>query len=265
MGNLTIDINGRCNEACEFCYQNLDGSVLPKEDILDLVKNQPSARTVEIGGGEPFLDPRIVDLTRSIRGMGRNVHISTNATLIPRGFFDLEESVKEGVQIQVSIHGSNPERYQKVHGRNLFGKVIDNTREIKQRFSTVMTSAIYQENLDDVPNLVALSEELDLPLRVNLVFSVGKGKNVQRLNPQQVDQLRGYLLGQRLIRGDKIDSPLIHLNNCYAVTKDYGLKREGSCPVDCGKVYVSPQGERTKCEFYDPPKLTQLTVGGQNE
>ncbi len=257
MANLTIDINGVCNEACKFCYQDLDGSVLPERDILNLVKNQPDKRTIEIGGGEPFLDPRIVGLTKSIRKMGRSVHISTNATLVPRGFLDLEDSVREGVQVQVSIHGSNPERYYRVHGRDLFDKVVDNAKKIKQRFSTLMTSAIYQENFDDVPNLVALSEELGLPLRVNLVFPVGKGKHVQRLSPGQVDSLRGYLLGQRLSKGDKIDSPLIHSNNCYAIANAYGVPREGLCPLDCGKVYVSPRGSVRGCEFHNLPTQTK--------
>lgn len=265
MSNLTIDINGYCNEDCRFCYQNLDGSSLSDEEIFRIVDENPDIKTVEIGGGEPFLDMRIIKLTKDLRVKGRNVHISTNATLIPEGFLDLEDSVKKGVQVQVSIHGSNPDIYYKIHERNLFDKVVDNTRKIKPLFNTIMTSAIYQENFDDVPNLVKLASELDLPLRINLVFPIGKGKDVQRLNSQQIDQLRGYLLSQTLSKSNKIDSPLIHQNNCYALVQAYGIEREGVCPFDCGKVYVSPQGERKSCEFYDPFKLVNLTVGGKNE
>ena len=46
MSNLTIDINGYCNEACKFCYQNLDGSTLSEDEILKLVDENPKARTV---------------------------------------------------------------------------------------------------------------------------------------------------------------------------------------------------------------------------
>ena len=243
MSNLTIDINGYCNEACKFCYQNLDGSTLSEDEILKLVDENPKARTVEIGGGEPFLDPRIVDLIRFIREKGRGVHIATNATRIPEGFLDLEDSVRGEVQIQVSIHGSNPEMYQRVHGKNLFDKVIGNTKRIKSKFDTIMTSAVYQENFNDVTNLVRLAEELDIPLRVNLVFPVGKGASVQRL------------------KGRKIDSPLIHQNNCYAISEAYGIERKGICPFDCGKVYVSPSGEKSSCEFYNPSKSEQLNAG----
>src|SRR3989338_2466197 len=100
MAYLTVDINGFCNERCRFCYAKLNGSILPEKEIMKLVDNS-DADVVEIGGGEPFLDKRIVRIIREIRERKR-VHISTNATLIPAGLLDLEQKVKEGTQIQTS-------------------------------------------------------------------------------------------------------------------------------------------------------------------
>ena len=261
MAYLTVDINGFCNERCRFCYAKLNGSILPEKEIMKLVDNS-DADVVEIGGGEPFLDKRIVRIIREIRERKR-VHISTNATLIPAGLLDLEQKVKEGTQIQTSLHASNPTLYEHITRKDLFEEVIKNIGILKPHFSMLITSAIYQDNFNDVPNLLDLAEELKLPIRVNLVFSVGEGKNVDLLNSRQVNQLRGYLLQQRIIRGDKIDSPLIHANNCYALTDAYGIKREGVCPLDCGKVYISPNGEKSGCEFYNSSKPVRLTVGGR--
>ncbi len=262
MRNLTIDVNGTCNERCRFCYQNLDGSSLPEEKIMRLVDGS-DADVIEIGGGEPFLDKRIVGIIKEVRDRGKRVHVSTNATLIPEGLLGLEQRAKEGIQLQASIHASNPTLYEQITGRNLFDNVIRNVGVLRPHFSMLMTSAIYQDNLNDVPNLVDLAKELELPLRVNLVFPTGNGRNVNLLTPQQVNQLRGYLLQQRVIEGDKVDSPLIHTNNCYALEEAYGVEREGVCPFDCGKVYVSPRGEKSGCEFYNPSKLVQVTVGGR--
>ena len=262
MRNLTIDINGICNEKCKFCYQDLDGSILSEKEIMGLV-NDSDADVIEIGGGEPFLDKRIVSIIANIRNKGKRVHVSTNATLIPKGLLDLEARAKEGTQLQASIHGSNPALYERITGKNLLDRAVKNIGTLKPHFSMLMTSAIYQDNFNDVPNLVNLAEQLQLPLRVNLVFPVGNGRNVNLLTPKQVNQLRGYLLQQRVIKGDKIDSPLIHTNNCYALGDAYGVEKEGVCPFDCGKVYVSPRGEKSGCEFYNPSKLVQLSVGGK--
>jgi MoaA/NifB/PqqE/SkfB family radical SAM enzyme len=262
MANLTIDINGICNESCKFCYQNLDGCFLPEQTIFEAINKNPDLKTVEIGGGEPFLDFRIIKLIKAICEK-KKVHISTNASLIPQGLLDLEESVRQETQIQVSIHGSNSELYQKIHGQDLFEKVVNNTKKIKPRFNTLITSAIYQENFDDVPNLVKLAQTLELPLRVNLVFPIGKGRCIQRLNKQQIEQLRGYLLGQHLSKKGMIDSPLIHTNNCPALEKAYDIEKQGQCPLDYGKVYISPKGEVKGCEFF-PDKLVNAKTGAKD-
>jgi MoaA/NifB/PqqE/SkfB family radical SAM enzyme len=251
MSKLTLDILGDCNLDCGFCYQDLGDVVLSEEDIFEAIDDNPHAGTIEIGGGEPFLDSRIVSLTKKIRERGRKVHISTNATIIPEGFLEMDESVREGVGVQVSLHAPNPQVYELVHGKNLFYDVLKNIHKLKPAFRTSITSAVYQDNVDFVPALINLAGKLDLPIRFNLVFPIGRGNNVRMLNPRQVDMFRGYLLGQKVLKGDKVDSPLIHGNNCYALEGLYGVPRVGPCPVDAGKIYISPDGKKRSCEFYD--------------
>lgn len=256
---LTLDINSYCNLRCEFCYQELDGSKLGEEEIFRAI-DEDGVSLVEIGGGEPFLDKRVVDIIDSIRRRGKEVHVSTNGTVIPPAFLDLESRAGE-IGVQVSLHASNPRLYEQVTGRDFFGKVIKNVQLLRQHFPVNLSSTVYQTNFEDVPNLVELAEDLSLPLRVNLVFPVGKGKNVSLLDRRQVDQLKGYLLGERVRRREAIDSPLIHENNCYALAEAYGVERKGICPLDCGKVYVSPNGKVGRCEFYSEAS----SGGGKNE
>ena len=246
---LTIDINGYCNLGCEFCYQNLDGSELSEEEILKILDKNPNFADIEIGGGEPFLHKNIINIIKNIREKGKKLHISTNATRIPEGFLELEDRLRQGSQVQVSLHASNPELYKEITKRDLFNAVIDNIKKIKPRYSTLISSAIYQANFDDVPNIVDLSSELELPLRVSLVFPVGNGKNVDLLTPKQIDDLKSYLLLKKVEKGEMIDSPIVHENNCIALQSFYGIEKQGICPADSGKLYVSPVGEEYNCEF----------------
>lgn len=249
MSDLTIDINGFCNESCSFCYQDLDGSSLPEDEIFRLVDSSNSD-SVSIGGGEPFIDPRILSIINGIRSRDKLVHIATNGSVIPNGLLDLEEKVRDGVQIQVSLHASNPVLYEKITGKPFFDTVLRNISSLKEGFSVSMTSSIYNDNFDDVSGIISLAKGLLIPLRVNLVFPVGKGRSVKPLDSRQLSQLRGYLLQQRVLNGDLIDSPLIHSNNCYALRDAYGISRTGICPLDRGKVYASPNGKVVGCEFY---------------
>lgn len=261
---LTIDINGSCNQNCEFCYQNLDGSILPESEILRIVDESSSTETVELGGGEPFADSRIVGLIKSIRGRGRNVHVSTDGVVIPDGLLALEKRIRDGTQIQVSLNASNAELNSAITGRNYFDRVIGNILVLRDSFPTVVSTVVYGRNIHDVPNIVGLTKSLDIPLRINLAFPVGKGKDVKLLNEREVDQLRGYLLAQKA-QGVKVDSPLIHKNNCGALEIAYGIKKCGDCPLQCGKRYVSPSGENGRCEFYDKLAVaTSAAEGGEN-
>ena len=254
---LNININAFCNEECEFCSQTLDRSILPEEDILRLVDASPDAQSIQISGGEPFMDKRLVLLLVTLRERGRNVHVVTNATVLPKGLLDLEERIRRGIQIQASLHASTRELYHKITGRDKFSRVLTNIRRLKPAYTTLISTVAYQANREDIPHIVDLAiDKLHVPIRINLVFPIGKGKDVERLTFAQVDRLRGYLLAQHLQRPGMVESPLIHPNICAAITSAYSIPKVGSCPVDCAaKTYVSPRGEISSCEF--------LQIGGQ--
>ncbi len=260
MSNLTIDINNNCNLECNFCYQEEGNFILTEENIFKAIDESPDVNLIEIGGGEPFLDSRIINIIKEIRERNKDVHISTNGTSIPKKFLNLEDNVKRGIQIQVSLHASNSKLYEQVTGKNFFNKVIENIELLKNYFPVNISSTIYQNNLEDVPRIVNLSKRLELPLRVNLAFPVGNGENINRLDHKQIDQLRGYLFKENILSMGNINSPLVHENNCLALEQFYEIKKTGECPSDSGKIYIAPNGKKSGCEFYRKNKSLVETI-----
>lgn len=243
MNILTVSINAECNLACEFCYQELDGSKLSVDDVLSHVKEN---QRVQIDGGEPMLYQDISGLVKTI-AKTNPVHISTNAVYIPKDFLDLDGHVRNNTEVQVSLHASNPKLFKDITKHDKFGQVMDNIEKLSDSYVTGLSCAVYGKNLDDIPNIVKLSKSLDLPLRVNLVFPINN--DVTILDMKQIDQLKGYLLSQK-VSGARIDSPLLHDNSCNAIAKHYCIEKRGSCPVDCmSKTYVSSKGSIRSCEF----------------
>jgi molybdenum cofactor biosynthesis enzyme MoaA len=245
MSILTVSINAYCNLACEFCYQKLDGSQLSVVGVLALSHVKPG-QNVQIDGGEPMLYPKIVPLVDRL-SKDNHVHISTNGTYIPEGFLSLDDAVRKNVELQVSLHASNSRLYAAITGHDLFDTVMNNIDSFRNRYATGLSCAVYDKNFDDIPEIIDLSRKNGLPLRVNLVFPINN--TVKLLEPRQVDQLKSYLLSRK-ISGDNIDSPLLHDNNCHAISKYYGMDKKGVCPVDCNsKIYINPRGEIRSCEF----------------
>lgn len=250
MSRITIDINATCNLSCAFCYQRMDGSELGLARILDIADSEPAARLIQIGGGEPFLHEQLADILIGMYERGRKVHVSTNMTYVPASLRTLDKKVRDNTQVQISLHAADPSSYAAITGYDHFDEAIDNTHSMMQLYATNISSSIYASNLDQVPGLISMASGLGIPIRIGLVFPIGKGQDVSLLDAAQVDHLRGYLLAQRLQKGDIIDSPLIHSSNCFALEKHYGMKKTSACPVECGqKKYFAPDGTTKDCEF----------------
>jgi MoaA/NifB/PqqE/SkfB family radical SAM enzyme len=252
MTNLTVDINGECNMDCEFCYQNLDGSKLSVNEVMAHA-GESRFTTIEIGGGEPLLHKGIFEMLQKVAKSGKKSHVSTNATFIPKRILDLEKSVRNATIIQVSLHAGNARLYYEITGRNMFGRVIENTRRYKDFYRTLMTAVIYRKNVDNVPEIVQVAGHLGVHLRLNLVMPVGKGKFVDPIDQGQLQGLRTYLFSEKM-GGRDISSPLLQFNNCIAIENAYGIKKRGVCPFDIGKRYVNPKGEVSNCEFVEARK-----------
>lgn len=251
MNTLTIDINGTCNLACNFCYQDLDGSELTKEQILEIVSRNSKFKTLELGGGEPFLHQELADIVKIVVNDNRKVHISTNATFLPEAIIDLEEKIRNNVTMQVSLHAADREMYQMITSNDLFSRVVANARALKQLYGTVLNAVIYQSNLHQVRDILALGYALAIPTRVIPVMPVGKGQDVALLTPQQIDSLKGILLVEKITHPGMVESPLLHENNCLALSQAYGLEKNGLCPLEAGmKQYHDPRGRSLGCEFY---------------
>ena len=245
-----MDINGICNIGCEFCYQDLDGSKLTKEEVLVIVKTKPDFGVVEIGGGEPMLHPELTDIVQGIVKEGRRAHISTNATVIQQRFLELDSDTKKSVGIQVSLHAADKTRYQEITGKDCFDAVVRNAQILRDNYNTGFNVVVYQRNLDQIGAILQIGYSLSMPVRVNLVFPVRKGNDVDRLKSEQINALRGLLLVEKIGHPGMVESPLLHEINCPALMQAYGLQGSEACPLSVGrKEYYDPKGQTNGCEF----------------
>lgn len=261
MVKLTIDITSKCNLSCEFCYNSEGESSLTLEDMAEIESKYPSAHLFEIGGGEPLLHKDIIPITEYLAEKGKTVNIVTNGTVLNKDFLKLAEKYASQLEIEVSLHASNPQLFKEITGKNMFDKVIENIYEYKKHFTTIITTAVYEKNFDDVKNILLLRRKLDVPIRVSLIFPSGKGKNVRLISQDKIKKLTDILMAEKIFSGNDIMPTLMYAdsscssfksNNCEALTKYYGFKKEGKCPAEAGeKVYISPAKCYKTCEFLE--------------
>lgn len=103
LANLNIEITNRCTAKCKYCYL---GHIEAADDIptslLHSVLNQARAmgmRHVTFTGGEPTLDPRLIDITSEMIQSGVTVNILTNGDLLTKELIAKFESIREQTRL----------------------------------------------------------------------------------------------------------------------------------------------------------------------
>lgn len=104
----TVRINFRCNQACDFCFVSTHLPTASEQRVRDtIVAAARDGAVVTLSGGEPTLNPNLLDYVRLARGEGATeVTVQTNATRI-------DERLAAGLRdagadlLFVSLHGSN--------------------------------------------------------------------------------------------------------------------------------------------------------------
>ncbi len=135
---LWFNTGTRCNLSCENCYIESN----PKNDrlafitagdvepYLDEIKHQ-SLKTQEIGltGGEPLLNPHIVEILDLCLERGYRTLLLTNAFRIERykaDFKRLAESYKDQFVVRVSLDHYTPEIHEEERGKGTFAPALKN-------------------------------------------------------------------------------------------------------------------------------------------
>ncbi len=158
-----IRITAACNQTCLFCNNNEsapDAAATPAavHERLELLSGvgQERPNLVSFTGGEPTLDPNLLDYVRSASGMGLTVGLQTNAVML--GEEQLATRLWEaGVRhLLVSLHAAQPivsDRLTATKGdweRTLAGIHA----AVEAGFEVGTNTVVCTENLDQLEPLV---------------------------------------------------------------------------------------------------------------
>jgi len=117
---IHFSVTGRCDQACAGCFysarpgSDVEASDAPFSLFEKVVAEAGRARVFQmaLGGGEPLLHPRIVEMVRLAREHGIVPNITTNGNLLDH---EMALALKEaGVgQVQISLNGVTEEANRK--------------------------------------------------------------------------------------------------------------------------------------------------------
>lgn len=251
---IHLMMTNHCNHSCVYCEKNAKFSKekfsknltdFLTKDFVECILDEYVQTSIKpkfiLTGGEPLLNPHILDIVREIKKYGFEI------TIVTKGIADLkkfEELCKCGIDtFRFSLDSHIPEKENMIAGFNTFEE-ITNCINIAKNFNSqiIINTVLLRENYDDIEDITKYCLSLKAA-RVHFVVvrPQGRCQGELALTKQQMKECKEKTLLLRKIYKDKID---------IVFTCDYSNCTEDICR-NCSKKYevinVHEKGKITSC------------------
>jgi len=201
----TVRINFRCNQACGFCFVSTHLPSADGEAVRSAIAEGGRAGgVVALSGGEPTLNPELVDYVKLARRSGaQSVELQTNATRLEDAALTLALA-DAGVDVAfVSLHGSNAAISDAVtEAPGTFDKTVRGIDTLYASPIAVRLDFVFcQKNYRDFPDYVRMVADRWPRARLTVSFVAASTDVVPRtpeLVPRYSDVLPSMAEGVRL-------------------------------------------------------------------
>lgn len=172
-----------CNLTCENCYiesspKNDRLAYLTRDDIkpfLDEIKeNNYGTKLIGLTGGEPFLNPNIIEILKLILNYGHEVLVLTNANRVlkrhEQSLIQLKESFGEKLKIRVSLDHFTKEVHDQERGQGGFERTTEAMQWLYQNgfnLSIASRSLIEETSSQAIEGHTQLLQELKIDINLS--------------------------------------------------------------------------------------------------
>ncbi|ADB62723.1 Radical SAM domain protein (plasmid) [Haloterrigena turkmenica DSM 5511] len=248
---ITWEVTLGCNLHCDHC---LSGSgpghqqpdELSTEEAMAFIDelDEMDVFQVNIGGGEPFIRPDMLELLEELTDRDISTCVSTNGTQLDEETLDRIEAM-DPLFLQVSMDGLR-EANDAIRGEGVYDQIVETLERLESRdIGTTVNTVVTRQNVYDLPDVYDLAEDHGAGLRLNRFRPSGRGEDTWdrfRLEQEQIEYLHGWLEERPDVRtGDSF----FYLNALGEV-RNNTLKECGAGSMTC---LVDPVGDVYPCAF----------------
>lgn len=203
MVHVNLQILYTCNFRCQICdfwqapFQDIPPMSLDQVKVIAEKLKRLGPQMISIGGGEPLLHPRLVEITECLARNNFPMMICNGWYVTPENAKNL---FKAGMhEVSVSVDYACPEKHDRHRGKaGAFDRavaalktLVENRTSPEQRVH--MISVVMDDNLEDIESLIQLAKKIGVTYLLTL-YSNGRGKKESRMPMEGVGT---YLLKLR--------------------------------------------------------------------
>lgn len=242
---LYLDVTSLCNQRCLHCSVEAgeeSPGLLSLEEIFDVLHQ---ARTIGIGkvvfsGGEPLARKGIFEILEHCRGLGMEVTVLTNGSLINSAAVDFFKA--QVIHIKISLDGASEETHDYLRGKGAFSHLMK-VLKLLERLPDHLKSLHFTIHRKNIQELLVIPELLEKVKIRNLMIGTIKPSGRAALNRELIlpPQMTPYV--RQMIQKVKSDPRI-----CVQEFASKGWEGFG-CPAVCDKFGLSADGRATTCVF----------------
>ncbi|OIP31286.1 MAG: hypothetical protein AUK47_22745 [Deltaproteobacteria bacterium CG2_30_63_29] len=193
VGSLALEITGRCNRNCVYCYN--DWRARPRETpdelktatLLELVASVLRAtgvRRLTVTGGEPLARPDALDLLAGLVGLGLELSLVSDGGLIDEAMANALAALPVSL-VQVTLLAANRESHDALKGTPSFDATLRALAHLKR--ASVRTSVAFvctRRNAQHFRDVIELCFALGVKdLAFSRFCATGRGGREDELSP----------------------------------------------------------------------------------
>ncbi len=177
---VILELTLACNQKCMHCLADA-GKPCDKElttrDVLKFIDdlNEAQVKTIAFSGGEPLMRKDFIEIARYASGVGLNIIIATNGTLLDDKLV-LELKEMRINNIQISLDGINKKTYEQIRGvKGDYDKALKAIKLCKEHGLPVTTRMIImKQNIGEVDVMMEFANATGIPCIASLLNVEGR-------------------------------------------------------------------------------------------
>ena len=165
----------RCSSRCQYCnvwqdnrFQNVQELGLAEAKELISQCYRVGVRYIDFTGGEPTLNPNLVQLLQYAKSLGIKTEVTTNG--IPHAQGHLEEIAVCADKFNLSLDTLQRDTYHKVRGIDGLDKVLETMEKLQHIRPPKIMTVISQDNLAELDCMIRYAQQHHSEIYLNPVF-----------------------------------------------------------------------------------------------
>ncbi|WFO74700.1 GTP 3',8-cyclase MoaA [Desulfurococcaceae archaeon MEX13E-LK6-19] len=252
--HMRISVTLKCNHNCIFCHHEgipgISGEELSASEWVFVAEAavELGIKYYKITGGEPLVRSDIPDIVAGITGVGGEVSLVTNGSLLSQYAVKLAEAGL--ARINISLHSLNPSVFKNITRGDL-NRVLEGIKSaVDAGIPVKIDYLVLSLNEDEYKEIISYAERIGADLNIIELIPLGMSLGDYNKLHRKLDKIQEYLeqISTRKYVKEFQSRPTYVLPTGIQVTLVKGYDNPELC-MRCTRIRATPDGKLKTCIY----------------